>query len=87
MNSRTAENIQEWIDELNERYGGEHHRFSVEHNKTYSRIISTNYEQRSAYAFVDQNGDIWKAAGWKAPAKNFTRGNVITNRQYPQYGF
>ena len=30
--------------------------------------------------FVDkEEGNIWKAASWKAPAKNFPRGNILTD--------
>jgi len=36
--------------------------------------------QRSVHSFVEiKTGDIWKAASWKAPTKNFPRGNVIRN--------
>lgn len=32
----------------------------------------------SAFGFVDKtNGNVLKAAGWKAPAKNFARGNIF----------
>lgn len=33
--------------------------------------------QRMVCFFVEKaTGDVWKAAGWKAPALNFTRGNI-----------
>jgi hypothetical protein len=39
----------------------------------------SSLKQRSCHSFVElKTGDIWKAASWKAPAKNFPRGNVIT---------
>ena len=38
----------------------------------------SSFKQRSCHSFVDYEGNIWKAASWKAPAKNFPRGNVIT---------
>ena len=39
----------------------------------------TSLKQRSCHSFVDlKTGDIWKAASWKAPTKNFPRGNVLT---------
>lgn len=47
--------------------------------KRYVRVISAsvNRSSRSVYCFVDTtNGDVLKAASWKAPAKG-ARGNVL----------
>lgn len=45
------------------------------------RVEFYNGERRpggSAFGFVDKtNGNVLKAAGWKAPAKNFARGNIF----------
>lgn len=49
---------------------------------TYLRIAREEYHAgklvaRSAVCFVKrEDGTIWKAASWKAPAKNFPRGRV-----------
>jgi hypothetical protein len=51
---------------------------SVERGKRYARIVtsSKNGVSRSVYCFVDStNGDVLKAASWKAPAKH-ARGNI-----------
>jgi hypothetical protein len=44
----------------------------------YIRIVSVDGTTRSAFGFVDKtNGNVLKAASWKAPAKNFSRGNIF----------
>ena len=53
-------------------------KLSYEEGRRYWRIVSTASGSRSAFAFVDQmTGQVLKAAGWKAPAKNFARGNIF----------
>lgn len=44
---------------------------------------SKNSFKRHIHSFIDKStGDIWKAATYKAPTKNFPRGNVLNN-YYP----
>ena len=55
--------------------------FTVEHNKKYVRI-SANNSVLGFIVAVDNDkkfkkGDILKPASWKAPARNFARGNVF----------
>ena len=49
--------------------------------KKYLRIVkSMPGGSRSVHSFVEvATGDIWKAASWKAPAKNFPRGNIYND--------
>jgi len=55
--------------------------FSVSYNKKYVKI-SVNNSVSAFVVAVDNDikfkkGDILKPAGWKAPARNFARGNVF----------
>lgn len=52
----------------------------AERGKRFIRIVAEGNGQRSAWAFVDTtNGDVLKAAGWKAPAKG-ARGNIFDSK-------
>ena len=74
----------EWIkDEMEENYCNG---LRVEENRRYWKITSTNGSgtQRSVNGFIAKagdkkfrEGDMLKAAGWAAPARNFARGNVL----------
>jgi hypothetical protein len=54
--------------------------FRVDFGQSYAKIIKDG----SVYGFIVLKagqfkvGDVLKAASWKAPAKNFARGNVFT---------
>ncbi len=48
-----------------------------EQGRRYTRIWKDRGGHRSAYCFVDQNGDILKAASYKAPAKH-ARGSIFS---------
>lgn len=54
---------------------------SFEIGRRFARIVSEHGSSRAAFGFVDlTNGNVLKADGWKAPAKNFARGNVADER-------
>lgn len=51
--------------------------FVVEELRKFYKIIQVGQHQRSVHAFVDKKtGDVYKPAGWKAPAKH-VRFNII----------
>lgn len=53
--------------------------FGYDKGKKYSRVWHDNGTQRFVCFFVDRsNGDVWKASGWKGPALNFVRGNILS---------
>lgn len=55
-----------------------------EEGSKYVKIIKISAGgSRSVHSFVEKStGDILKAASWKAPARNFTRGNVFDVATY-----
>lgn len=59
--------------------GFEPYTFGYDKGKKYSRVWVNNGTQTFVCFFVQRdNGDVWKAAGWKSPALNFTRGNIMS---------
>lgn len=73
--SELREAIRAYLEARGDHYG---QKLSAEESgKRYVRIVGTlPGGARSAVAFIDQNGDILKPAGWKGPAKG-VRGNVF----------
>jgi hypothetical protein len=50
---------------------------SIQYGKKYAKIVTDNHGQKSVFGFIDlANGNLMKAAGWNAPAKNFARGHI-----------
>ncbi len=48
--------------------------------KYYKVAKKDNSHNESVWFFVSkEDGNIWKAASWKAPAKNFPRGNILSD--------
>ena len=81
------EGLQEYVAHLQNNYksyGYQRRIFQYEFHRKYVHIISTDDNQRSSHSWVMINddkkfkqGDILKSASWKAPARNFMRGNVL----------
>jgi len=60
---------------------------TVTEGNRYYKIVSEKHGQRSVNGFIVKagdkkfrEGDMLKAAGWAAPARNFARGNVLDGR-------
>jgi len=54
----------------------------AEPGRKYIKLVVASGDQRSVYCFLDMEGNIYKAATWKAPAK-YIRGSVFN----PSYGW
>ena len=88
LNDSICEYCRHLEKKLYAQFPGTDTQFVYEIGKKYVKIISesTKFGQsRSSHSYVvigDQgkfkNGDILKSASWTAPAKNFSRGNVLT---------
>jgi len=61
----------------------EYPEFTAKYGKKYIKILRTR-GQEMVHCFLDFDGNIYKAASWKAPAKGI-RGNV-NNEKYPLMG-
>jgi len=51
--------------------------FAVDAGRKYNRVVQMSTGQRSSYAFVDNEGNVYKSASWKSPAKG-VRANLAT---------
>ena len=67
------------IDGSKDKFGIE-----FEAGSKYVKIVSiSGGGSRSVHCFVEKaNGNILRAASWKAPARNFVRGNVYDQASY-----
>lgn len=52
--------------------------FGCEKGSKFVKLFSSDGSGRSAIGFIEiATGNLYKAASWKAPAKNFPRGNAL----------
>ena len=51
-------------------------KLTAEPGRKYIKVVDESHESRSVYCFIDQKGNIYKPASWKAPAKH-VRGSVF----------
>jgi hypothetical protein len=72
---------QAFIDGLNSKpVTSEYAVFTVAPGNKYDKIIAQphNSSQKHVYAFVDIDGNVYKAAGWQAPAKGIRFASVAS---------
>ena len=70
--SLTEQDEKNWKPELIPLFSK---RFGYDLNSKYIRVWYISGSQKSVWAFVDYDGNIYKPAGWKAPYKS-VRGNI-----------
>lgn len=76
--AKTKQYIVAFVNQMNETYTCDHvKRYYVAGGRKYVKIAEEYGSQRSVVCFIDSDGNIWKAATWKQPALNFTRGSIF----------
>lgn len=65
---------------------------SFDRGRKFLKVVSKSWGSRSVHSFICieehdgwEYGDILKAASWKQPAKNFSRGNVLNPESYKNH--
>ena len=85
MNEKLENALETFLTGCQAKVNKNHERFEylttpilkLESGKRYIRVVKDDGNQRSVYCFIDQtNGDVLKAASWKAPARH-ARGNIF----------
>ena len=69
----SSDNPQYWADRIEDyKAGKDVYKFSIVTGRKYHKIVQTCTDgSQSVHAFVDKNtGELYKAASWKAPAKD-----------------
>ena len=69
----SSDNPQYWEERIEEyKAGKDVYKFSIVTGRKYHKIVQTCCDgSQSVHAFVDKNtGELYKAASWKAPAKD-----------------
>ena len=69
----SSDNPQYWEERIEEyKAGKDLYKFSIVTGRKYHKIVQTCCDgSKSVHAFVDKNtGELYKAASWKAPAKD-----------------
>jgi hypothetical protein len=71
--------LQEYVNDhhVKAKNAGNPPKIATEFGTKWVKVISElTFDQRSVHCFIDPSGDIYKAAGWGAPAKH-KRGSIF----------
>ena len=86
--NKTAENIYEGISNMMAGAKEDYISMSTGYGKKFIKLV----QDRSVFAFIVKEdtdkfkkGDILKPAGYRAPAKNSARGNILSGNYYIQW--
>ena len=72
------DSINEWDDKMQVKTGQKYIKV-IRENSVWGFIVNTDNDK------VFKKGDILKAAGWNAPARNAARGNIFDDDYYVQW--
>jgi hypothetical protein len=62
--------IQDYVAALNVKFAGTAYHFSTDKpGAKYTRVVQNSVGSRSVFCFIDGDGNIFKPASWKTPAK------------------
>ena len=93
--TNTDLNVQQYLDLVirltNKHYAERYPRlkvptFYIEKGRKYHRVVMADNGSRSVHAFIGNDGKLYKAAGWKAPAKD-ARYDLNTDMQILEQRF
>lgn len=57
---------------------------TFEKGSKYIRVVMNKWGNKSAHAFLDYQGNVYKAASWKTPAKNGIRFNLLDELSFKE---
>lgn len=77
-------NYDKFRKDMNHTWDGDKFGVEFEYGSKYVKVVTiSGGGSRSVHSFVETaNGNIWRAASWKSPARNFVRGNVFDQSSY-----
>lgn len=77
--AKTQIRINEYVAKLNYLHRDAFNRgYSVTGGRKFAKIVRHTSCQQMVHSFIDADGNLWKPATWRAPAKNFSRGNIFS---------
>lgn len=77
--STNTSHVERMVEGLNEKFPADMHHtgYTFMKGRKYHRVVDHHTNgQRFVHCFVDNDGNVYKSAGWPAPAKGVRYSNV-----------